>query len=562
MLNPPSITVKQNLAVDHLVYILLVDGRRSIYRKITQHFAGTHYDWVTAGDHLAALEKISRRRFELILLGPDVAHEQRLNIISIVNAIHPSPTVLVSIFPGQEDLAVEALQRGASNYIIEDENDGFLTLLPMVVANILRRRQLEHEKASMLNLLKQRNLVLTSLNRIGSELTSILEPERLINRLMRAAIEIVNAEGGSLWLIEDESPEKLVCRAVLHRTNAPPLIGVERHKNEGIVGWVATHNQCTILDHVDTDSRFSPDVDQRIKFQTRALMAVPLRLRDRVIGVLEFVNKLHGRFDEDDLVVAETLAATASTAMENARLVDKLRLYTIDLEERNEELNAFGYTLAHDLQNILARITGFADIIQNDFRGEQSQLNREQLVRASFLISRNAYKMSSIIDALLLFSSVRSAEVEFTPVCMSAILEEVFDRLADEIDTAKAIITTAKEWPKGVGYAPWIEEVWFNYLSNALKYGGIPPHIELGSHLHNNRKEICFWINDNGHGVNPEFAHNLFRPFKQYNPEAKDGHGLGLSIVARIVERMGGSVGYRTNPEGGSSFYFTLPAAK
>lgn len=547
--------------MDRSVWILLVEGRRSVHRKVSQQLEGIKFELVTVAGWRSAVERISRQRFDLILMGPEIEHPNRLNLISTVMASYPMPAVLVFIQPGQEHFAVEALRLGASDYIIQDREERYLHLLPMVITNILRRRQLEQEKISMLNTLKQRNLVLTSLNRIGGELTSILEPDRLINRLMRAAIDILNAEGGSLWLWSDDQKNTLVCRAVLHRAGTPPLLGVERHASEGIVGWVSMNNQSTILDRVDRDKRFSREVDQQINFETRMLMAVPLRIRDRAIGVLEFVNKLNGRFDEDDLVVAETLAATAATALENARLVDQLRLHTNDLEERNEELDAFGYTLAHDLQNILARIAGFAELIESEFQSDEIAMSPDQLRRSATLISRNSRKMSTIIDALLLFSSVRDAEVTFSPIQMETIIGEVMERLKERIEEVDSFITLPDQWPTALGYAPWVEEIWYNYLSNALKYGGSPPEIELNASLKSDSKYICFWVSDKGPGVNQEFIHNLFRPYKQHNPANRDGYGLGLSIVARIVKRMGGDVGYKTQPEGGSCFYFTLPVA-
>ena len=123
---------------------------------------------------------------------------------------------------------------------------------------------------------------------------------------------------------------------------------------------------------------------------------------------------------------------------------------------------------------------------------------------------------------------------------------------------SQAQLVLPKSWPKALGYGPWIEEVWANYLSNALKYGGQPPEIELGAELMPNQM-VRFWVKDNGAGISPADQARLFTPFTQLGPTNK-GHGLGLSIVQRIISKCGGQVGCTSNGSG-STFWFTLPAA-
>ena len=112
-----------------------------------------------------------------------------------------------------------------------------------------------------------------------------------------------------------------------------------------------------------------------------------------------------------------------------------------------------------------------------------------------------------------------------------------------------------------MGYAPWVEEIWVNYLSNGLKYGGYPPRLELGGETLPNDM-IRFWISDNGQGLDDEQQSNLFLPFTRLQSGKVSGQGLGLSIVRRIVEKLGGIVGVESQPGGGSKFYFTLPAVQ
>jgi two-component system sensor histidine kinase/response regulator len=112
-----------------------------------------------------------------------------------------------------------------------------------------------------------------------------------------------------------------------------------------------------------------------------------------------------------------------------------------------------------------------------------------------------------------------------------------------------------------VGYAPWVEEIWVNYISNAIKYGANPPHIEIGADPQTDGEVLRFWVRDHGPGLTPEQAAQLFTPFVQLHQVKATGYGLGLSIVQRIAERLGGTVGVESQPGQGSLFFFTLPKA-
>jgi signal transduction histidine kinase len=130
---------------------------------------------------------------------------------------------------------------------------------------------------------------------------------------------------------------------------------------------------------------------------------------------------------------------------------------------------------------------------------------------------------------------------------------------------AEIVLPDASAWPEALGYAPWVEEIWVNYLSNALKYGGTPAaslRVELGATAQDDGM-VRFWVRDNGPGLSPEEQAQLFTPFTRLDRVRAKGHGLGLSIVRRIVERLGGQAGVESQGVSGrgSVFYFTLPGA-
>jgi len=253
---------------------------------------------------------------------------------------------------------------------------------------------------------------------------------------------------------------------------------------------------------------------------------------------------------------------------------EAVRQYTDELRSRNEELDAFAHTVAHDLKNPLSLVMGFAQLLESDLES----FTDEELVSYLAIIAKNSRKMIQIIDELLLFSQVRQAGVTVGVLDMEAVVSEACSRLSAMIEEYGAEVHLPGEWPAALGYAPWVEEVVVNYLSNAIKYGGRPPRIELGaalvegeaetpgglgSEIGSPRPMVRFWVRDNGPGIKPEDQAQLFKPYTRLQPVRAAGHGLGLSIVRRIILKLGGEVGIESSGDAGEGcvFFFALPAA-
>jgi signal transduction histidine kinase len=233
-----------------------------------------------------------------------------------------------------------------------------------------------------------------------------------------------------------------------------------------------------------------------------------------------------------------------------------------ELQERNEELDAFAHTVAHDLKNPASLIIGYAQLLIRDYVTLSDDERRHEVE----VIEQTGYRISTIIDELLLLARLRMSEVETSPLDMVRIVAESISRLADNIKAARAEIVwpDTSAWPTAMGYGPWIGEVWANYLGNALKYGGTPlaaPRIELGTALQPDGMVTC-WVRDHGPGLTPEEQASLFTPFTRLGQVHLKGHGVGLSIVRRIVEKLGGQVELKSQVGEGSTFYFPLPAAQ
>ena len=234
---------------------------------------------------------------------------------------------------------------------------------------------------------------------------------------------------------------------------------------------------------------------------------------------------------------------------------NQLQLYTQELKKRNEELDAFASMVAHDLKNPLATILAITTFLQIGHQNISVARCQEQLNR----LATTGQKMNTIIDELLLLAHLRKEDIKLVPVDMATVINTVQYRLTHLIERYQPQIRSPSIWPTGLGYGPWIEEIWANYLSNALKYGGQFVQIEFGYTLREDK--IRFWVSDNGPGIGKNRQSQLFTPFTRLDELQLEGYGLGLSIVQRIAEKIDEQVGVESDLGQGSTFWFELTAA-
>jgi GAF domain-containing protein len=208
--------------------------------------------------------------------------------------------------------------------------------------------------------LRQRNRELALLNRVGQELTVTLDFQQVTEKLLPVVTEIIGSEGASVWLWDEKQEDWLVCHAFA-RGQELEVVNLRLRPEQGIAGWVMQTGERAIVPNVRDDPRFYPGIDELTGFYTISLLAVPLWVRGKVIGVLEVVNKRSDvprgpitDFDEDDVTFAETMAASAAIAIDNARLVETLQQRNSELALLNQAGQALSATL--DLDEVLATV--------------------------------------------------------------------------------------------------------------------------------------------------------------------------------------------------------------
>jgi PAS domain S-box-containing protein len=301
---------------------------------------------------------------------------------------------------------------------------------------------------------------------------------------------------------------------------------------------------------LEPDARLFLPADLPVIIHNLEQRRMKLVKREVVIGSAVFAESIYLTPD------LGTVRIFAADITERTHMEEALHQFNAELQARNIELDTFAHTVAHDIKNPLHVILGHADVLAENY----ARLPVETITDSLRAILKIGRKLNSITDNLLLLSQVRQQDIVREPLDMDLIVAEARLRVTHLIDERTKIVLPA-HWPRALGYDPWIEEVWTNYLSNALTYAGRPAYVELGGELQPDGM-ARFWIRDNGNGIAPAKQAQLFTAF--YRPtHSSSGHGLGLSIVKRIVEKLGGKVAVHSGgmPGEGSIFSFTLPVA-
>jgi len=252
--------------------------------------------------------------------------------------------------------------------------------------------------------------------------------------------------------------------------------------------------------------------------------------------------------------ITDLVTATAEVRRLNAELEQRVEERTAQLVAANEELQAFSYSISHDLRAPLRAIDGFSQLIAEDYGPRMQADGRDDLQR----IRAAAQKMGKLIDALLTLSRLSRGDIQLDEVDVSGMAREIVAGLRQreperrvEVVVADGLVARADP--------DLLEVALTNLLNNAWKFTGERElaHIEVGEE--DNSAERVFFVRDDGAGFDAAYAHKLFRPFERLHPnDVFPGTGIGLATVGRIVARMGGHCWAEGAVGEGATFYFTL----
>jgi len=289
------------------------------------------------------------------------------------------------------------------------------------------------------------------------------------------------------------------------------------------------------------------DVDEAKKAE-EALRKLNLELEQKITErTIELENRSK-ILEEKEIVL--------TNAIKNLNLKsEELQSSTMQLKAANKELEAFSYSVSHDLRAPLRAINGFVNILNEEYSG----ILDDEGKRICSIINSNSVKMGQLIDDLLSFSRLIKSELHHSTIDMQGVVGD----LIAEFQTSKELnpnIILMKELPQSTGDTNLIKQVWTNLISNAIKYSSktTNPQIIIGASQ--NENETIYFIKDNGVGFNMNYSHKLFGVFQRlHGANEFEGTGVGLAIVQRIITRHGGRVWAESEIGKGATFYFALP---
>ena len=312
----------------------------------------------------------------------------------------------------------------------------------------------------------------------------------------------------------------------------------------------------------------SPERDALLASGVRYRMVVPMIAGGELLGALSFGGS-ERHFAADQLAIAKEIATQLSVAMSQARLYQKVsaqaqelearvRERTAQLEAANRELEAFSYSVSHDLRAPLRHIDGFADLLRES---HGPQLGEEG-ARYLAVITDSVRQMGRLIDDLLAFSRMARAEMREGRVDMGALAAAVSRELGRQAPQ-RDVDWQIPPLPEVRGDEAMLRQVWVNLLGNALKYTGKRARAKIEVRCQAADGELEFSVHDNGAGFEQRYADKLFGVFQRlHHSEEFEGTGVGLASVRRIVARHGGRTWAHGRIDEGAAIFFTLPLAQ
>jgi len=367
------------------------------------------YRVLTAADGNAAIKVAVRKKPDLILLDINLPGRSGLDVLRNLGERGHTFSVIIMTFYGSEEAILQSFRLGAKDYLqkpftAEEALES--------IAKSLAESRWQRERTQMTEALAEANLKLqaqvktwATLNEIGQTITSTLDEKNVQRRLMRGINQLMRVQAGSLFLVDEETDE-LVLQISL-RGDMEKKGEIRLQPGQGIAGWVAQHNRPALVPEAHRDRRFFPGVDRRnTDFLTRSVLAVPLTVKDKVLGVIQVINPREPKiqFDPADQELLEALAASVAIAVENARL-HTLTRQTITVETLRKTM----VTLSHYINNSLTVLSMIAHILQAGAKNGRAAREPEWLRKSAATVQAETAHIATIISTLNQVTSPRDA---------------------------------------------------------------------------------------------------------------------------------------------------------
>jgi two-component system NtrC family sensor kinase len=424
------------------------------------------------------------------------------------------------------------------------------------VRDLTRQRQIAEDLA-------QRARELAALGNASRALTSSLELKQVLAAIIREIQDLLKADRAAVLLREATSDDLVFAAAA--GENSEKLIGTHLAIDRGIAGWVARERQSALVTEAYQDPRFWGSSDAQTGYLTRSVVAVPIKYRGAVWGVIEAINKRDGVFSERDRDMLEALAGSAAIALENARLYQAEREQTHRLKEsqarliHSEKMSALGRlvaSLTHEINNPLQALRSGLTLIQAELKEGADPAG---VLHDLQIIDQEVKRISDLMLRLREFS--RPVQLDTSPTDLHALLDTILNLTSKQMQ--RHHIQVGRHWDPAVpvimASPDQLTQVIMNLVLNAIDVMPGGGALTISTSADRSRADfpiIRIKVSDTGLGIPPEVLPRIFEPFFTTK---EDGTGLGLAISFEIVKSLGGEITVASQPGTGTTFAVVLP---
>lgn len=390
---------------------------------------------------------------------------------------------------------------------------------------------------------------------ISVTLNSTLDPDQLLQHIIQTAADLLECEAASILLYDEKRNELFFATA----TGSDPkqLAQIPVPLDSSIAGTIFRQNHPLVINQVEQDPRHYAQVGQQVHFQPRSLLGVPMRIRNRVTGVLEALNKISGDFTEEDVRLLSVIASLAAVAIQNARLIQALQRANEEISHIEKLKSDFIAIASHELRTPLGVILGYATFLKEDTRGELSE--------HADIVLNSAIKLRVLVEDMtnLNLMQMGSVKLALASLPVQRIIQAAIEEIAKTAQAKGHLLSC--QIPKGPiiirADSEKLEKAFVNLLNNAVRF--TPPQGKISVTVKVVGSEVWVEIADNGIGIPAKDLENIFKDFYQVEDHMRrreGGMGLGLSIARSLVRLHNGRIWAESLGEGrGATFIVALP---
>lgn len=416
---------------------------------------------------------------------------------------------------------------------------------------------------------------LAELHRIDRAILAAQSIESLVQETLAHLSHFAPTRQAAVTLLNPTTHqnEMLASTTTAASTSLTNLIESLKPTGNSVSSDSATQSKTFYLEDIRTLPEPAPALEVLSTQDYRSIFTVAMDVEGTQIGHLILIDQLPQAFHAEDQAIAQEIGAQLAIAIHQSRLRHQLQNYASELEQRvqerttqlqsaNEELRAFVYSVSHDLRAPLRTLQGFAQALLEDY-SHQMDADAKEYIQ---FISDGAVQMDTLITDLLAYSQVSRTQMQLQPVDLNQAVTTALQQVSKSLQEQQAEVKVDQPLLTVMAYRPILVQAITNLLSNALKFtpeSELPEiHIFAEEDIQAEQVWVRLWIEDNGIGIAPEHQERIFHVFERlHSSETYPGTGIGLAIVRKGLERMGGRTGVESRLGEGSQFWLALPKA-